>query len=233
MPRTLFILGTDPGYCAELQDALQAKISDNIVIVTPSSADCIASAKESDSIIIAGEKRHISELYSHVLRLERQVNRASILAELIRLSITPLSVQEMLERVAAKSTRNSGRDCIDSSGSGRQVSARSGFFDGCRTAQAHADDGRQHFSASRRRTVAQYAAERRAAADTEPAPHYARSRVAIIRREAWTAFARCHSYPRQESNFRSVHLDLDSTQYFGRAGCRCGDRTRGLYSDGH
>src|SRR5262249_51975419 len=112
MPRTLFILGTDPGYCAELQDALQAKISDNIVIVTPSSADCIASAKESDSIIIAGEKRHISELYSHVLRLERQVNRASILAELIRLSITPLSVQEMLERVVAKSAEILGETAL-------------------------------------------------------------------------------------------------------------------------
>ena len=60
MPRTLFILGTDPGYCAELQDALQAKISDNIVIVTPSSADGIAPAKESDSIIIAGEERDIN-----------------------------------------------------------------------------------------------------------------------------------------------------------------------------
>ena len=108
----IFIVGTDPEYCAELQDALQAKISDNIVIVTPSSADCIASAKESDSIIIAGEKRHISELYSHVLRLERQVNRASILAELIRLSITPLSVQEMLERVVAKSTEILGETAL-------------------------------------------------------------------------------------------------------------------------
>src|SRR5262245_65433150 len=91
MPRTLFILGTDPGYCAELQDALQAKISDNIVIVTPSSADRIASAKESHIIIIAGEERDIGELYGHLLQQERQVNRASILAELIRLSITPRS----------------------------------------------------------------------------------------------------------------------------------------------
>jgi len=52
----LFILGTDE-YSAKLQDALQAKISDNIVIVTPSSAGRIASANESDTIIIAGEKR--------------------------------------------------------------------------------------------------------------------------------------------------------------------------------
>ena len=108
----IFILGTDPEYCAELQDALQAKISDNIVIVTPSSADRIASAKESDTIIIAGEERDISELYGHLLRRERQVNRASILAELIRLSITPLSVQEMLERVVAKSTEILGETAL-------------------------------------------------------------------------------------------------------------------------
>src|SRR5262245_63618851 len=112
MPRTLFILGTDPGYCAELQDALQARISDNIVIVTPSSADRIASAKESNTIIIAGEERDIGELYGHVLRQEQQVNRASILAELIRLSITPLSVQEMLERVVAKSTEILGETAL-------------------------------------------------------------------------------------------------------------------------
>jgi len=102
----------DPEYCAKLQDALQAKISDNIVIVTPSSADRIASAKESDTIIIAGEEREISELYGHLSRRERQVNRASILAELIRLSITPLSVQEMLERVVAKSTEILGETAL-------------------------------------------------------------------------------------------------------------------------
>jgi diguanylate cyclase (GGDEF)-like protein len=112
MQRTIFILGMDPEYCAKLQDALQAKISDNMVIVTPSSADRIASAKESDTIIIAGEERDISELYGHLLRRERQVNRASILAELIRLSITPLSVQEMLERVVAKSTEILGETAL-------------------------------------------------------------------------------------------------------------------------
>ena len=112
MQRTIFILGMDPEYCAKLQDALQAKISDNMVIVTPSSADRIASAKESDTIIIAGEEREISELYGHLSRRERQVNRASILAELIRLSITPLSVQEMLERVVAKSTEILGETAL-------------------------------------------------------------------------------------------------------------------------
>jgi len=62
----IFILGTDPEYCAELQDALQAKISDNIVIVTPSSADRSAPDKESDSIISACQERDISELYGHL-----------------------------------------------------------------------------------------------------------------------------------------------------------------------
>jgi len=112
MQRTIFILGTDPEYCAKLQDALQAKISDNIVIVTPSSADRIASAKESDTIIIAGEERNMSELYGQLLRLERRANRASILGELIRLSITPHSDQEMLERVVAISTEILGETAL-------------------------------------------------------------------------------------------------------------------------
>jgi diguanylate cyclase (GGDEF)-like protein len=104
MQRTVFILGTDPEYCAELQEVLQARMSDTIVIVTPASPDSIALVKESDAIIISGEERNIDVIYRHLLRLEQQVKRARILGELIRLSMTPLSVQDMLDKVVAKST---------------------------------------------------------------------------------------------------------------------------------
>ena len=56
MQRMLFLFGTDPEQCAELRDVLQARISDTIVIVTPSTADPISQPKESDTIIISGEE---------------------------------------------------------------------------------------------------------------------------------------------------------------------------------
>ena len=69
MQRTVFILGTDPEYCAELQEVLQARISDTTVIVTPASVDSIATVNESDAIIISGEERNIDVIYRHLLRL--------------------------------------------------------------------------------------------------------------------------------------------------------------------
>jgi diguanylate cyclase (GGDEF)-like protein len=79
-------------------------MSDTIVIVTPASVDSIATVNESDAIIISGEERNIDVIYRHLLRLELQVKRAKILGELIRLSMTPLSAEDMLETVVAKST---------------------------------------------------------------------------------------------------------------------------------
>jgi diguanylate cyclase (GGDEF)-like protein len=108
MPRTVFILGTDSEYCAQLQGVLQAQTSDTIVIVTPSTADSIPRQKESDTIIIiSGETGDIGEMYRHLLnRLEAQANRvraAGVLAELVRLSMT-LSLEETLKKVLEKST---------------------------------------------------------------------------------------------------------------------------------
>jgi len=104
MQRTVFILGTDPEYCAELQEILQARMSDTIVIVTPATVDSLAALNQSDAIIISGEERNIDVIYRHLLRLEQQVKRARILGELIRLSMTPLSTEDMLETVVGKST---------------------------------------------------------------------------------------------------------------------------------
>src|SRR5215813_9887399 len=104
MKRTIFILGTDPEYCAKLQNALQALFPDSrIVIATPASVDTIASFKESNSVIISADES-TDVLYGHLVRLQRQARRATVLGELIRLSVAPLSVQEMLEQVVMKST---------------------------------------------------------------------------------------------------------------------------------
>src|SRR5688572_1738857 len=103
MDRTIFILGTDPEHCSELRDVLQARVSDRIV--TPTPGDPIPGLKESDTVILTGEERNMAVMYRHLLtRLEAQVARGQVLGELIRLSMTSLSLEDMLEKVVAKST---------------------------------------------------------------------------------------------------------------------------------
>ncbi|HET9217557.1 MAG TPA: sensor domain-containing diguanylate cyclase [Terriglobia bacterium] len=103
MDRTIFILGTDPDHCTELRELLQERISDRIV--TPTLGEAISGLKETDTIILSGEERNIGVMYRHLLnRLEEQVNRAKVLGELVRLSITSLSLEDILDKVVAKST---------------------------------------------------------------------------------------------------------------------------------
>jgi two-component system, cell cycle response regulator len=103
MRQTIFILGTDPEQCAQLRNILQAGISDTIV--TASVGDPMPRLTESDTVIITTEERNTGVLYRHLLnRLEDQVHRAQILGELVRLSLTTLSLEEVLEKVVAKST---------------------------------------------------------------------------------------------------------------------------------
>jgi diguanylate cyclase (GGDEF)-like protein len=60
---------------------------------------------ESDTVIITTEERNTGVLYRHLLnRLEDQVHRAQILSELVRLSLTTLNLEEVLEKVVVKST---------------------------------------------------------------------------------------------------------------------------------
>jgi diguanylate cyclase (GGDEF)-like protein len=100
----IFILGTDPERCAELKVALQARISDTIVIVTPSTTDSVPPLKESDTVIISSEDPNLGLMDRHLLnRLEVQGNRAKVLGELIRLSMT-LSLEKVLEQILEKST---------------------------------------------------------------------------------------------------------------------------------
>ena len=103
MPQTIFILGTDSEQCAELREILQSKIADTIV--TTSVGDGIPSLKDSDTVIITSEERNTGVLYRHLLnRLEEQIHRAKVLGELIHLSSSSLKLEDVLEKVVAKST---------------------------------------------------------------------------------------------------------------------------------
>jgi diguanylate cyclase (GGDEF)-like protein len=103
MSQTIFILGTDAQQCTLLRDILQGKI--NSPIVTTSVGDPLPTLTESDTVIITGEERNTGILYRHLLnKLEDQVRRAQLLSELIRLFSTPHQLEDILERVVAKST---------------------------------------------------------------------------------------------------------------------------------
>jgi diguanylate cyclase (GGDEF)-like protein len=103
VPQTIFILGTDSEQCAELREILQSKIADTIV--TTSVGDGIPRLKDTDTVIITSEERNTGVLYRHLLnRLEEQIHRAQVLGELIHLSSSSLRLEDVLEKVVAKST---------------------------------------------------------------------------------------------------------------------------------
>jgi diguanylate cyclase (GGDEF)-like protein len=103
MAHTIFILGTNAQQCKELREILQERIADTIV--TTSTGDQIPEIEETDTIIITTEERNTGVLYRHLLnKLEDQVHRAQFLSELIRLFSSSLKLDEILEKVVAKST---------------------------------------------------------------------------------------------------------------------------------
>ncbi len=103
MPQTIFILGTDAEQCAKLRDILQASVTDTIV--TASVGDSIPKLGESDTVIVSSEEQKTGALYRDLLnRLEDQIHRARVLGELIHLSSSALRLEDVLERVVAKST---------------------------------------------------------------------------------------------------------------------------------
>lgn len=102
MGHTIFILGTDPQQCKELREILQNRVADTIV--TSAGTD-IPSIKETDTVIITSEERNTGVLYRRLLnKLEEQVQRARFLGELIRLFSSAHQPDQILEKVAAKST---------------------------------------------------------------------------------------------------------------------------------
>jgi hypothetical protein len=101
--RTIFIFGTDPDQCAELKTILQANIPENIVTV--SEDDPVPRLTDSDTVVITAEERDAQVMYRNLLqRLEAQGNRAQILGDLVRMSITSMGLDDMLENIVAKST---------------------------------------------------------------------------------------------------------------------------------
>jgi diguanylate cyclase (GGDEF)-like protein len=102
MAHTIFILGTDSQQCKELKEILQGRIADDVVTAN---GNDLPNIQESDTIIITSEEKNTGILYRRLLnKLEEQVHRAELLSQLIRLFSTSLQIDEMLERVVAKST---------------------------------------------------------------------------------------------------------------------------------
>src|SRR5687767_15241415 len=102
MAQTIFILGTNVDQCKELRQILSERIPDNIVTTAP--GESLPNLQESDTVIITAEERNTGILYRHLLnKLGDQVNRARFLSELIRLFSSSLKIDEILEKVVAKS----------------------------------------------------------------------------------------------------------------------------------
>jgi diguanylate cyclase (GGDEF)-like protein len=103
MAQTIFILGTDPQHCKELREVLQEHLADNVVAAQ--SQDSLPLIRESDTIVITSEDQDTGTLYRRLLnKLDEQVHRAELLSELIRLFSSSHQINDLLERVARKST---------------------------------------------------------------------------------------------------------------------------------
>ncbi len=102
MAHTIFILGTDAQQCKELKEVLQGRIDEKIVTA---SGDNIPSVQKSDTVIITSEEKNTGVLYRRLLnKLEEQVHRAHFLGELIRLFSSAHETEDIVEKVAKKST---------------------------------------------------------------------------------------------------------------------------------
>ncbi len=102
MAHTIFILGTDAQQCKELREILQDRIADAIVTST---GETLPNVQESDTVIITSEEKNTGVLYRRLLnKLEDQVRRAQFLGELIRLFSSSHQMDQIIERVAEKST---------------------------------------------------------------------------------------------------------------------------------
>jgi diguanylate cyclase (GGDEF)-like protein len=104
MSQTIFILGSNPRQCAELRDILKDRISDPIVTTTI--GDALPDVQQNDAVIVTGEEHRTGVLYRHLLdRLTQQAQRAEVLGELMRLFSSALSLEDILDKVVANSTK--------------------------------------------------------------------------------------------------------------------------------
>src|SRR5215471_5940873 len=102
MAHTIFILGTDADQCKEIREILQDRVTDTIVT---SSGENFPALQKSDTIIITSEEKNTGVLYRRLLnKLEDQVRRAQFLGEMVRLFSSSHQPDEIVEKVAMKST---------------------------------------------------------------------------------------------------------------------------------
>src|SRR5215813_10341833 len=101
-PATIFILGADAEHCKELRNILQEHVAGDIVTANGTQLPTI---EESDAIMITSEQKNTGVLYSRLVKkLQEQVHRTELLSQLIHLFSSSLHIDELLERVASKST---------------------------------------------------------------------------------------------------------------------------------
>jgi diguanylate cyclase (GGDEF)-like protein len=103
MSQTIFILGTNSDQCKELREILGERVPDTILKTV--TGDSLPQIKESDTLILTSEERNTGILYRHLMnKLDHQVERGRFLSDIIKLFSSGLQLDEMLDKVVAKST---------------------------------------------------------------------------------------------------------------------------------
>src|ERR1051326_1197288 len=103
MANTIFILGTDAEQCKELRELLQERVGNDAIVTL--SGENLPTVQKSDTIIITSEEKNTGVLYRRLLnKLEDQVRRAQFLGEVVQLFSSSHQPEEIIEKVAAKST---------------------------------------------------------------------------------------------------------------------------------
>ena len=232
MQRTIFILGTDPEHCAELRNALQAAAADRTV--TTLVGNSIPRLRESDTIVLSSEEPNVGVMYRQLLkRLDDQANKAQVLGDLIRRSMSSRSLEESLEQIVAKSAEILGDTAFIVLDSEAKYQLEAAFT---------SDSDRLKKMLLTAVNVSPQAAVTELLRDTlekgepvvvsnlqhmELAPelHMFVEKFGLLLND-------CHADPRQGSHSWRFHFDVHSTANAGRAGSCTGDGIGGLHGDG-
>src|SRR5262245_12096811 len=103
MAPTIHILGTDPEQCKEVYQILREHLAGTIVKTAINGL--VPETQPADTVVIAAEETESGVLYRQLLnKLVHQGRRAEILVELVRLFSSSVQIEDILERVVAKST---------------------------------------------------------------------------------------------------------------------------------
>src|SRR5262245_44154789 len=102
MARTILILGTNAEHCQELHKILQQQAPDSTITTTVCD---ISERQKPSSVVVSGDEKDLALLYYQLVnKLDEQVHRANLLTDLIRLFSSSLQIEEILDKVVAKST---------------------------------------------------------------------------------------------------------------------------------